>query len=280
MIPQKINKAASVGGEAVISTVGEAEKDKILHVSPEQIGTNPLQPRKNFSESQQNELVESIKQYGVIQPLIVTKKDSGFELIAGERRLRAAKTLGLPTVPVIVREAAEHEKLEVALVENLQRENLNPIETALAYKKLMDEFNLNHEELARRVGKARPSVSNTLRYLGLPEEIQLALIQGKISEGHAKILAGLDSETKQLTLFRKIIHTGLSLDNTHLESRRMGGTKAARIKINYQDNDKEFALREALGTKVRIHRKQSGGQIIIDFFSDDELAAIIGKIKK
>jgi ParB family chromosome partitioning protein len=282
LIPQKINKVAGAGpaGEAVVTTLSEEEKDKVLAVPPDNITVNPFQPRKNFSETQLNELKESIRQYGIIQPLILTKTAAGYELIAGERRLRAAKELGLKTVPAIIREADEQQKLEVALIENLQREDLNPIETALAYKKLMEEFNLNQDALAKRLGKARPTITNTIRYLNLPEEIQLALMQEKIMESHAKILAGLDTETKQLTLFRKIIHAGLSVDDAHLESRRMGGTKRAKIKINYQDKDKEFALRQAFGTKVEIRRKAKGGQIIIDFYSDDELFAIVDRVKK
>jgi len=282
LIPQKINKVpgAGVAGEAVVLTVSEDEKSRVLKVAPDKISTNPQQPRKNFSEAQLQELVESIKQYGIIQPLIVTKKADGYELIAGERRLRASKQLGLKEVPVIVREAGEQEKLELALIENLQRENLNPIETALAYKKLIEEFNLKQEDLAKRVGKARSSVANTMRYLNLPEEIQLALMQEKINEAHAKIIAGLEGEIKQMTLFRKIVHAGLSADAAHEESRRMGGTKMARVQINYQDKDKEFALREFFGGKVEIKRKVKGGEITIYFYSDDELDAIIGKVKK
>ena len=282
LIPQKINKVpgAGVAGEAVVLTVSDDEKSRVLKIAPEKISTNPQQPRKNFSESQLAELVESIKQYGVIQPLIVTKSANGYELIAGERRLRASRQLGLTEVPVIVREAGEQEKLELALIENLQRENLNPIETALAYKKLIEEFNLKQEDLAKRVGKARSSVANTMRYLNLPEEIQLALMQEKINEAHAKILAGLDSEVKQLTLFRKIVHAGLSAEATHEESRRMGGTKMARVQINYQDKDKEFVLREFFGQRVDIKRRAKGGEITIFFYSDDELNTIIEKVKK
>ena len=282
LIPQKINKVpgAGVAGEAVVLTVSDDEKSRVLKIAPEKISTNPQQPRKNFSESQLAELVESIKQYGVIQPLIVTKIANGYELIAGERRLRASRQLGLTEVPVIVREAGEQEKLELALIENLQRENLNPIETALAYKKLIEEFNLKQEDLAKRVGKARSSVANTMRYLNLPEEIQLALMQEKINEAHAKILAGLDSEVKQLTLFRKIVHAGLSAEATHEESRRMGGTKMARVQINYQDKDKEFVLREFFGQRVDIKRRAKGGEITIFFYSDDELNTIIEKVKK
>lgn len=281
MIPQKVKKitTASDGG-AVIELVSEADKDKILQVSPEKIRQNPMQPRRNFDERQLNELVDSIRQYGVIQPLIVTKNSAGYELIAGERRLRAAKILGLESVPVIIRQADEQQKLELALVENLQREDLNSIETALAYRKLIDEFNLGHDDLAARLGKSRPVITNTLRFLNLPGEIQEALIDGRVTEGHAKILAGLDSEDKQLALFRKILHNRLTVEDVTKETRVMGGTKKARIKINYQDKDKEFAFRQFFGAKVEIKRKGRGGEVIIYYYSDEELDEMAGKIKK
>ena len=280
LIPQKVNKVTTTTkGEAVVGVVSEVDKNKILQVLPDQIRSNPMQPRKDFSRESLAELVESIKQYGIIQPLIVTQKNDQYELIAGERRLRAAQIIGLEKVPVIVRDAEEQEKLELALIENIQRTDLNPVELALAYRKLIDEFNLSQEEMAKRVGKARSSVTNTLRVLNLPEEIRLALMDRRISEGHAKILAGLDSEAKQIVLFKKIIHNHLSIEDVIKEIRRIGGTKAARIKINYADKDKEFALREFFSTKVEIRRKGKGGQIIIDFFSDEELEEMIGKVK-
>ena len=280
LIPQKVNKVTTTAqGEAVVGITSEVDKNKILQVLPDQIKSNPMQPRKDFSRESLKELVESIKQYGIIQPLIVTQKNDQYELIAGERRLRAAQIIGLEKVPVIVRDAEEQEKLELALIENIQRTDLNPVELALAYRKLIDEFNLSQEEMAKRVGKARSSVTNILRVLNLPEEIQLALIDRKISEGHAKILAGLDSEAKQIVLFKKIIRNHLSIEDVIKEIRRIGGTKAARIKINYADKDKEFALREFFSTKVEIKRKGKGGQIIIDFFSDEELEEMIEKVK-
>ncbi|OIO07761.1 hypothetical protein CO115_04460 [Candidatus Falkowbacteria bacterium CG_4_9_14_3_um_filter_36_9] len=281
LIPNKINKiTTTASGEAVIDIISESDKGKVLQVAIDKIKINPLQPRKRFSDHQMEELQESIKQYGIIQPLIVTAKNGEFELIAGERRLRSAKAVGLDKVPVIIRQASEQEKLEVALIENIQRENLNPVETALAYRKLIDEFNLKQEEMARRVGKSRSSITNSLRILNLPEEIQLALMEGKISEGHAKVLAGLDSEAKQLALFRKIIHNGITVSGTAMETRRMGGTKFARVKINYKDKDKEFAFREFFGTKVEISRNKNGGQILIVFYSNEELEAMAEKIKK
>lgn len=281
LIPQKVKKVAtSPWGEAVIEVVSESDKDKVLQLSPEKITVNPMQPRKNFSEYQLNELRESIKQYGIIQPLIVTQKNGQYELIAGERRLRAAKILNLSAVPAIIRQADEQQKLEVALVENLQREGLNSIETAIAYRKLIDEFNLSQEELSIRLGKSRPVITNTLRFLNLPEEIQQALIEGKISEGHAKIIVGLENEVKQFALYKKILLSQMTVDEAIKETRVMGGTKQARIKINYADKDKEFAFRQFFGTKAEIKRKGKGGEVIIYFYSDEELGEMVEKIKK
>lgn len=280
LIPQKVNKVTTANGETVVNVSSESEKDRVLKIAIEKIKINPVQPRKRFSEQELNELKDSIKQYGIIQPLIVSKQNGEYELIAGERRLRASKSIGLKEVPVIVRDVDDQEKLEVALIENIQRENLNPIETALAYRKLMDEFNLSQEAMAGRVGKSRPSVANTLRLLSLPEEIQNAVMEEKITEGHAKLLVGIDDEAKQMNLFKKILQGGLSVNDTTEEARKLGGTKQARIKINYADKDKEFAFREFFGTKVEINRKGSGGQVVISFFSDDELESIVEKIKK
>ena len=280
LIPQKVNKVATTSaGDAVINVASEADKGRVLELNPEQVGLNPMQPRKNFNEHQLHELVESIKQYGIIQPLIVTQKNGKYELIAGERRLRAAKVLGLTSVPAIVRQADEQQKLELALVENLQREDLNSIETAIAYRKLIDEFNLSQEELAVRVSRSRPVITNTLRFLNLPEEIQSALIEGKITEGHAKVIVGLESETQQFALFKKILLNKMTVDDSLKETRVMGGTKQARIKINYADKDKEFAFRQFFGTKAEVKRKGKGGEIIIYFFSDEELGELVQKIK-
>ncbi len=281
LIPQKVDKKLSddTGEVQTIDVTSPNDKDKILNVSPDKIKVNQMQPRQNFDNAKIDDLANSIKEHGIIQPLIVVKAEDGYELIAGERRLRASKAIGLKEVPVIVREADEQQKLEVALIENLQRENLNPIETAIAYQKLIDEFNLSQDDVAKRVGKSRPVITNALRLLNLPEEIQTALIDGRVSEGHAKYLLGLDNPVKQMTLFRKILNNKMTVAETNIESKRMGGTKKARIQINYEDKDKEFALREFFGTKVEIKRKGKGGQIVIDFYSDDELEEMIGKVK-
>ncbi len=280
LIPKKVNKkVSSSSGETVaVDVVSPEDKDRILRLSPDEIKINSMQPRQNFDDVRIDELSKSIKEHGIIQPLVVINSGNGYELIAGERRLRAAKKIGLSEVPAIIREAGEQEKLEVALIENLQRENLNPIETAIAYQKLIDEFNLTQEEVAKKVGKSRPVITNSLRLLNLSLDIQDALISGKISEGHAKFLAGLESEEKRKILLHKIINKNLTVQETNNEARRMGGTKKARIKINYRDKDKEFALREFFGTRAEIKRKGKGGQIIIDFYSDDELEELINKI--
>lgn len=280
MIPQKVKKIASMsGGDAVINVASEEDRNKVLDLNPYQIGINPMQPRKNFNENNLNELAESIRHYGIIQPLIVTQTNGKYELIAGERRLRAAKILGMQSVPAIIRQAGEQQKLELALVENLQREDLNPIEMAIAYRKLLDEFNLNQDQLAEKVGKSRPVITNTLRFLNLPSEIQEALIEGKITEGHAKVIAGLESENQQLSLYKKILLNKMSVDQSLSETRNMGGTKMARIKINYADKDKEFAFRQFFGTKAEVRRRGRGGEIIIYFYSDEDLGEIVNKIK-
>jgi len=281
LIPKKVSKISVSGSEdSIIDISHPDDKQKILQIRPNKISVNPYQPRKKFSDAHIDELVESIKNYGIIQPLIVTKKESGgFELIAGERRWRSAKKLNLKTVPVIVRDADRQEKLELALIENIQRENLNPIETAISYRKLLDEFNLTQEELAGRVSKSRSSVANSLRLLNLPEEIQDALSDGRISEGHGKIILGLENEVQQMALFRKIIHEGMSVSNTSLVSKENRNQKPKKEKeVNYKDRDREQLVREFFGAKTEIKRKGSGGQILIDFYSEDELDEIINKL--
>ncbi len=251
---------------------------QVLKVSTDLIKANPRQPRSNFNDPALNELVQSIREYGIIQPLVVSKVSGGYELIAGERRLRAARQMGLQEVPIVLREEKEQEKLGLALIENIQREDLNPVELAIAYKQLSEELNLNQEQLAKKLGKSRPGVTNTLRILQLPGEIQMALVNGEISEGHAKILVGLDSEQKQFELFQRIRNRRLTVDDTLLEARRMGGTKQGRIKIDYADKDKELKLREFFGAKTEIKRGKKGGQIIVHFYSDEELAGLIVKV--
>lgn len=277
LIPKKTvnSKSDSSTPEEKLTVV--QDRDRILQISPDDISINPHQPRQNFAQEPLNDLASSIKEHGIIQPLVVTKKGDQYELIAGERRLRSAKMLGLKEVPVILREEQEQEKLELALIENLQRENLNPLETAIAYERLIEEFNITQEEVAHKVGKARSSVANALRLLSLPEQIKEALSGGKISEAHAKYLLGLDDETKQINLFKKILRQNLTVADTSKEIKRLGGTKGAKTK-DYTDLAKEEELSEILSTKVDIRRRGRGGKLVIDFYSEEELNNILGKI--
>lgn len=277
LIPKKTAPTgARLGGEDDIVVLQDG--DRILRISPDRIVINPQQPRSHFNEAALDDLAESIRQHGIISPLIVTRKDGGFELIAGERRLRSARKIGLKEVPVIVRAEDEQKKLELALIENLQRENLNPLETAVAYRRLMDEFNITQEDAAKRVGKARSSVANALRLLQLPPAIQEALSSGKITEAHAKYLLGLDTPEKQLNMLKKILRQNLTVAQTDREIKRIGGTKAAKTK-DYFDRAREEQLAEKLATKVEIRRRGQGGQIIIDFYSEEDLDGLIKKIK-
>jgi len=269
--------SAAVGASAE-ETVVLNDGDRVLKINPDRISLNPQQPRTHFNEAALNDLAASIKQHGIIQPLVVTKKGGGFELIAGERRLRSAKLLGLKEVPVIVRAEEEQKKLELALIENLQRENLNPLESARAYQRLIDEFNITQEEAAQKLGKARSSIANALRLLSLPAKIQDALADGKISEAHAKYLLGLEGEDKQLAMLKKIMRQNLTVAETDREIKRLGGTKAAKPK-DYFDKAKEDELGAFLATKVEIKRQGKGGKIIIDFYSEEELGDIVKKIK-
>lgn len=278
LIPKK-NIDAAANTETTSSPV-IADADRVFYIDPKEISMNPYQPRHNFSEVSLRELMDSIKEHGIIQPLVLTRKDGKYELIAGERRWRSATALGLKTVPALVREANEQKKLELALIENLQRQDLDPVETARAYKRLMDEFDLTQEETAKRVGKARSTLANTLRLLELPLEVQEALSSGRITEAHAKYLLGIDNPGKQMVLFKKILNQNLSVAQTHDETKRMGGTKSARVVINYADKDKEEKLRSHFGTKARIIRSGRGGRVVLDFYSEEELGNIMDKIEE
>ncbi len=253
--------------------------DTLGQVSIREIDVNPMQPRTRFEISSLEKLENSIKQHGILQPLVVTKKDDGrYEIIVGERRFRAAKRAQLKEVPVIIREADDQEKLELALVENIVREDLNPVELAEAYKKYIEEFELTHEEASFRLGKSRSAISNSIRILTLPEEIKEGLREGRISDAHAKIIVGLDSPEQQINLFRRVAERGLSVSRTRLETQKMGGTKGARIKIDPRDEELEKKLRQHLGTRVKVERAGYKGKIIIEFFNYDELVELAGKI--
>ncbi|MGI6374161.1 MAG: ParB/RepB/Spo0J family partition protein [Patescibacteria group bacterium] len=255
------------------------EQDQILQVDPALITINPQQPRTEFNEAALESLAKSIAEHGIISPLIVTKTETGgFELIAGERRWRAAQQLKLKEVPVIVRQEGEQKKLELALIENIQREDLNPLEIARAYQQLINDFNLTQEGAAERVGKARSSVANTLRLLTLPKEAQAALAGGKISEAHAKILLSLDNPVKQLALLKKIMRQNLTVAETD-RVLKQGTESKGRADKSLTDRQTEAELEQYFGTKVEVRRQKRGGKLVIDFYSEEELDSILAKIK-
>jgi ParB family chromosome partitioning protein len=276
LIPQKVNKQDN--GPATPATSIADIGERIQQLDPKKIQANDQQPRTDFNDESLDELAASIKQHGIQQPLVVSQVGSGYQLITGERRLRAAKRLNLPTVPAIVRAADKQKRLELALIENIQRQDLNPLELGAAYRRLTDEFNLTDEEAGARLGKSRPYITNTIRLLGLPEPIKQALVDGRISEGHAKVILGFDSEAKQFELFNKIVANKMTVAQSVLETKKMGGTMKALIRANPADPDREAKLQSFFGVKTSIRRKKYGGQIVLDFWSDEELGEIMRKV--
>jgi ParB family chromosome partitioning protein len=261
--------------------------DSIFWVEVERIKPNPYQPRKTFDEEALRSLSESIRSYGVLQPLTVTRKEIErpeegivveYELIAGERRLRASKLAGLREVPVVIRsgEDTDRMKLELAIIENLQREDLNPLDRAKAFRRLADEFGLQHKEIGQRVGKSREYVSNTLRILQLPVVMQEALEKGDISEGHTRPLLMLaDKQQEQMTLFKEIIERRLTVRDTEQLARRAAVERVRHKALVSPDLlNLEKQLSERLGTRVRIEKKDTGGKVLIDFFSPEDLTAL------
>jgi ParB family chromosome partitioning protein len=260
--------------------LGVFDQNKILQIPVENIEVNPMQPRQVFDHDKLEELINSIKEYGIIQPIIVTKQGSAYELIAGERRLRSAKILNLKTVPAIVRQADEQQKLELALIENVQRKNLNPVEEALAFQKLIDEFNLTQEEAAKKLGKSRSVIANTIRILSLPAPVQKALVDNKITEGHARVIAGFETEEEQLKFLEQILNYNFTVRDAEKESRKFTKHKVSRKIVNPVIEEYKDKLRQNLGTKVEIKKIGKQGQLVISFYSDEELSEIVGKIVK
>jgi ParB family chromosome partitioning protein len=259
----------------------------VEEVDPDLIVPNPHQPRAAFSEESLQQLVESIREHGVIQPLIVSAGESPgvYQLIAGERRLRAARLAGLTRVPVVVKEAADHELLELALVENLQREDLNALEEAQAYRRLADEFGLTQEAIASRVGRSRTAVANSVRLLGLSDEIKASLAAGEVSEGHARALLGLDSEAARREAWRQVVERGLTVRQTEELVRHWADAPQTSARPARRDQNPEIAsleekLRTALGTKVELRRGAKGrGRLVVHFYSDEELESLLRRLE-
>jgi ParB family chromosome partitioning protein len=277
--------ALGKGLGALLPEFGQAESKTLLYCGIEEITPNRSQPRKHFDESKLQELAESIKEKGILEPLIVRKMDQGYELIVGERRWRAAHKAGLREVPIVVKEVEGREALEISLIENLQREDLNPIEAAEGFKHLIEEFNISQEDLSKRIGKDRTTITNTLRLLKLPIEVRNQLLQNRITSGHARAILSLESKERQKELCALIIKKGLSVREAEAVAKRWSEkpkktTPPAKRKgdLESQLSSLQDSLRRYLGTKVQITSKDKRGKIEIEYYSHEDLERIVEAI--
>lgn len=268
------------GLDALIPPSESQPTSGIVNIPIQNIIPNPRQPRAHIDKDELLELAASIREHGVIQPVIVSYDDavSQYILIAGERRWLAAGEAGLETIPAIVREVNDQQRIELALIENVQRSDLNPLETAEAYRQLNEEFGLSHEQIADQVGKSRTSVTNTLRLLKLPMDVKQALMEDKISEGHARALLSLSTPQAQSAVLQSILSKNLNVRQTELLVRKLMGEKPRTPQK--QERPPEIAeiedrLRSRLGTKVRVNQYRKGGTVVIHYFSPEELEAIL-----
>ena len=252
---------------------------RLLDIPTEIIDPNPHQPRRAFQTEPHDDLVRSIRQHGIIQPLVVTRSGERYELIAGERRLRAAKQLGLATVPAVVRDTEELEQLELAIVENVQRQDLNPVEEAIAYQQLVDEFGLTQEEAAEKVGKSRTTVANALRLLTLPPEMLSALREGKITASHGKVLLSAVTPHEREKLFHQILEGQLPVRAAGNLSRATTVRRHTRRSADPLVLAAEDDLRNQYGTKVSISKRGDRGSIAIEFYSDEEYQQLIQRLQ-
>ena len=250
--------------------------ETIAQIPLSQVKANKYQPRTEFDKEKLNDLVNSIKEKGVIQPVLVRRTIDGYELIAGERRFRAAVMLKLDVIPAIIKDVNDADMLEIALIENIQREELNPMEEASAFQKFIDDFSFTQEKIATAIGKDRSTVANTLRLLGLPKKIQEYISKGAVSAGHAKAMLSLDAETDQLRVCNLVVKKGLSVRETEtLVKRRASGEKKAGPAKDHGLNDIESQLQHVLGTRVRLFHGKKRGRIMIEYYSNEDLNRIL-----
>lgn len=272
------------GLEALIPKVEQKEKGLVVEMDIESLTPNLFQPRKSFDKEKMEELKGSIKKHGIIQPVVVRKMANGFEVVAGERRLKAAKEIGLKKIPAIIRSINNEKSLEIALVENIQREDLNPVEQANAFKRLIDEFKLTQQELAEATGKSRALVTNTIRLLKLNPEIQKNIAEGKISFGHAKLLLSIEDEEMQSAVCERIIATDLSVRDTERLIKNIGRVQKKKFQVKNITIEHfpeiEGRLRDALGTKISILYDGKKGKINIEFYNKEDLRRITDLLLK
>jgi ParB family chromosome partitioning protein len=282
-----VSKKPALGrglGALIPHHVQPQQRNEPAQLRIEQIQPNPHQPRQKFDDDKLRELAESIMEHGLIQPIVVTQIDDHYQIIAGERRWRAAKIAGLEALPVFIKESTPQQMLELALVENIQRADLNPLEEAEAYAQLMEEFGLTQEVVAQRVGKSRTAIANTLRLLKLPDTLKAALADGQISEGHARALLAVSRPRAQQEALQTVIERGLTVRQTEALARQLaaGPPKPKRSRSPLTPHDKDLLQRfqSKLGTKIEMTRNDTadGGRLVIHFYSDEELQAIFDAI--
>ncbi len=278
--------ALGKGLGALLPEFGQAESKALLYCGIEEIVPNPSQPRRHFDEPKLLELAESIREKGILEPLLVRRTDRGYELIVGERRWRAAQKAGLKEVPVMVKEVEGREAFEISLIENLQREDLNPIEEAEAFKHLIEEFSMSQEDLSKRIGKDRTTITNTLRLLKLPSEAREQLLQNRITPGHARAILSLESRERQKELCALIVKKGLSVREAEGLAKRWSAKLQKTVSVKRTGDFEsqllslQDSLRKYLGTKVQITQKGNRGKIEIEYFSDEDLERIVETILK
>jgi len=279
-----VKRGLGKGLEALIPKAEQKEKGLVIEMDVESLTPNLFQPRKNFDEEKMEELKGSIKKHGIIQPIVVRKMANGYEIVAGERRLKAAKEIGLKKIPAIIKSINNEKSLEIALVENIQREDLNPVEQANAFKRLIDEFNLTQQELAEVTGKSRALVTNTIRLLKLSPEIQKNISEGKISFGHAKLLLSIEDEEVQKAVCDRIIANDLSVRDTERLIKNIEKVQKKQFKVKNITIERfpevEGKLRDILGTKISILYDGKKGNISIEFYSKEDLRRIAGLLLK
>ncbi len=271
------------GGTSGLEFQPENAPPGLIYLAVSDILPNPHQPRSHFDKNEMDELAASIKEHGVLQPLLVTRSElpNQYILIAGERRLLAARQAGLDEIPAVIREASELERVELALIENVQRTDLTPLEAAEAFRQLVDDFDLSHEQIAKQLGKSRTAVTNTLRLLKLPDNVRQALASGEISEGHARALLALPTPQAQSAALQSILKHDLNVRKTEELVRKLSGQRTPKGTKPAPKPDVSFLeerLRQRLGTRVNLHPRKKGGTLVIHYYSDEELDALILRI--
>ena len=283
----KADRSGSALGRGLASLIPQRHTNEsaIVEVALARVAPNPYQPRRRMDDARLEELAVSIAEHGVLQPILVTETIDGYQLVAGERRLRAARLAGLERIPALVRQLADQDQLEVALVENVQRADLDPIDEAAAYRQLVNEFGLTQDAVAERVGKSRAAIANTMRLLDLHPDVQAAIAEGRLSEGHGRALGGLPVDG-QAHVVRTVVDQGLSVRQTEELVRRLreprtprqapAATASPRVDPDLERVEED--LRQRLGTKVSLSRSRKGGRIVIEYYSDEELGRLYERL--